>query len=200
MILLGESSNVIPERFVQLLSATLQIPRFAWPHVCALEVDGEDVLEILPTINHVSRQVVGSGPSRVGQVNGEELDDEDVIIRPTRHACEAIVLQPNVGICLTVVFDDIIWCPETFWETRVMRVAPECLGPWPIWARLCPLVNASDTMWVTCAVLEMCALIPPAGLMACQGLRIPVRMVWPNVGRILSGRGCAPPPPQWGTL
>jgi hypothetical protein len=48
--------------------------------------------------------VVKSGPSHVGHVN------EEVVINL---AGEAVVLQPNTGICVTVVFDDIIWCPET---------------------------------------------------------------------------------------
>jgi hypothetical protein len=73
--------------------------------------------------------VVEPGPSRVGQVNGEELDDEEVIIYATRPTREAVVPQPNAWICLTVVFDDVIRCPEMFWETCVMHIAPDRLGP-----------------------------------------------------------------------
>jgi hypothetical protein len=124
-----KSSDVIPEGFDRLLPTALQIPRVVGLHVCALEVTGEDLLEILLAINHVSRQVVEPGPGHVGQVNGEELDDEEIIVRPTRPTHEAVVLQPNTGICLNIVFDDVIWCPETFWETRVMHIIPERLGP-----------------------------------------------------------------------
>jgi hypothetical protein len=36
----------------------------------------EDFLQILLTIDRVPSQVVQASPSRVGYVNGEELDDE----------------------------------------------------------------------------------------------------------------------------
>jgi hypothetical protein len=91
MALSGESSDVNLEGFTWLLSATLQISRVAGPHIRAIEVVGEDLLEILPAINCVSQQVVEAGPSGVGWVNGEKLDDEEVIIHPTHPAREMIV-------------------------------------------------------------------------------------------------------------
>jgi hypothetical protein len=66
MALLGDSVDVIPEGFTWFMPATLQILGVVGPHVCALEVTGEDLLEILPAINCVSLQVVQSGPSHVG--------------------------------------------------------------------------------------------------------------------------------------
>jgi hypothetical protein len=45
-------------------------------HIRALKVACEDLFEILPTVDHVSWQVVHLGPSRVSKVNGEKLDDE----------------------------------------------------------------------------------------------------------------------------
>jgi hypothetical protein len=65
MALLGESLDVILEGFVWLLPATLQVPRVAGSHICALEVADEDLLEILSAINHVSQQVVQSGPGHI---------------------------------------------------------------------------------------------------------------------------------------
>jgi hypothetical protein len=61
----GELIDVILEGLARLLPATLQIPRVARPHVRALEVTGEDLLEILPAVNRISRQVVKLGPGRV---------------------------------------------------------------------------------------------------------------------------------------
>jgi hypothetical protein len=55
MALLRESLNVIPEGFTQLLPATLQILGVARSHVCALEVVGEYLIEIILAINRVSR-------------------------------------------------------------------------------------------------------------------------------------------------
>jgi hypothetical protein len=58
MAFLGELSYVIQEELARLLPATLQIPEVAWPNVCALEVAGEDLLEVLLAINRISRKVV----------------------------------------------------------------------------------------------------------------------------------------------
>jgi hypothetical protein len=54
MALLRESPDVIPYELARLLLATLHIPEVAWPHVCALKVASEDLLEILPAVNRVS--------------------------------------------------------------------------------------------------------------------------------------------------
>jgi hypothetical protein len=53
MTLSGEAPDVIPQGFPLLLSATLQILGDVGPHVCALKVAGEDLLEILPTADLV---------------------------------------------------------------------------------------------------------------------------------------------------
>jgi hypothetical protein len=55
MALLGELPDVIPEEFVRLLPATLQVPRVAGSHIRALEVAGKNLLEVLPTIDHIPR-------------------------------------------------------------------------------------------------------------------------------------------------
>jgi hypothetical protein len=65
---------------------------------------------------------------RVSQVDGEELDDERVIIRPTRPTCEMVVLQPDVGIGLAVIPDDVVGHVEMPREARITYVAPERFG------------------------------------------------------------------------
>jgi hypothetical protein len=65
--------------------------------VRALVIAGEYLLEILPAIDDISWQMIQPSPSRVGQVDGEELDDEKVIVRPTHLATKPVVLQPDVG-------------------------------------------------------------------------------------------------------
>jgi hypothetical protein len=52
---LGETPDVVPQGFTLLLLATLQIPGVTRPHVRAIIVASEYLLEILPTINQVSR-------------------------------------------------------------------------------------------------------------------------------------------------
>jgi hypothetical protein len=57
-----------------------------------------------------------------------------------------------------------------------VHVAPERLGPQPLWAAAAPLSLVAPTvMWVMGMVLRVCALIPPAGLTTRQGLRV---LVW----------------------
>jgi hypothetical protein len=97
MTLLGESPDVTLEVFTRLLLATLQVLGVPGTHIHALEILCEDLLEVLPTIDRVSQQVVQLGTSRVSEVNGEELDDEHVIIHPAHPTHEAVVFQPNVG-------------------------------------------------------------------------------------------------------
>jgi hypothetical protein len=156
-----ELSDVIPEGLARVLPATLQIQGVARPHVCVLEVTSQDLLEILPVVNCVFGQVVKPSPGRVGEVNGEELHDEEVIICPARPACKAIVFQPNIGIRLTGVLDDIIRCSEALREAPITRVAPERLEPQSLRAEATPLlVVAPVATRITCVMLGACALIP----------------------------------------
>jgi hypothetical protein len=98
------------------------------PHVCALKVAGEDLLEILPTIDRVSRQVIVPSSGRLSHVDGEELDDEEVIVCPTCPAHEAVVLQPYAGIGLAIILDDVVGVTKTPREARIAYVAPELFG------------------------------------------------------------------------
>jgi hypothetical protein len=126
-----------------------------------MKVSGEDLLGILPAIDRVSRQVIKPVLGCVSQVNGEELDNEQVIIHPVRLAQKVVVLQPNVEIGFMVIFDDVVWCPKTFREARLAHVAPKCFGPWPFEAKATPLsVTMPATAQDMDAVLEMLPLIP----------------------------------------
>jgi hypothetical protein len=83
-----------------------------------VKVVSENLLEILPAINRVSRQVIKSGPGSVSQVNGEGLDDEEVIICHVCPACKVIVLQPNARVGFAIVFDNVIRHPKMFRALR----------------------------------------------------------------------------------
>jgi hypothetical protein len=120
--LLGEALDVIPQGFPLLLLATLQIPGIAGPHVYSLKVFGE----ILPTIDCVSRKVIEPSSGRVGQVDGEELEDEEIIICPTRPAREAVVLQPDTRIGLAIILDNVVGRTEMPREARIAHVALKC--------------------------------------------------------------------------
>jgi hypothetical protein len=45
------------------------------------------------------------------------------------------VLQPNTGIAVTVILDDVVGRSKTL---REAHVAPKCLGPWPLVAKSMP--------------------------------------------------------------
>jgi hypothetical protein len=64
MTFLGETLDIILQGLTLFLPATLQIPGVAGPNVCALEIAGKDLLEILPAIDRVCGQVIE--PSRLG--------------------------------------------------------------------------------------------------------------------------------------
>jgi hypothetical protein len=90
--LAGKLSNVIPWGLALHLLAILHISRVVQPYIHAQKVADEDLPEIIPTINRVPGQVVEPGPIHVDQVNGEKLDDEEVIIHPTHPACKVVIL------------------------------------------------------------------------------------------------------------
>jgi hypothetical protein len=125
MTLSREAPDIILQGFPLLLPATLQIPRIVRPHICALKVTSEDLLKILPMIDQVSGQVIEPSSGRVGQVDGEELNDEEVITRPARPTCGAVVLQPDARIGLAIILDDVVGRLEMPKEARIVHVAPE---------------------------------------------------------------------------
>jgi hypothetical protein len=127
--------------------------------------------------------VIEPGPGRVGQVNGEELDDEGVIIHPACPARKMVVNQPNAGIGFSVVFDDVIWCPKSFWETSIMHFAPEHLRPWPFRAEVAPFsIVASTAVQVAHAVLRMHPLIPTVSMSVRWRLRASTQVAQTEIG------------------
>jgi hypothetical protein len=114
-------------------SSTLRSPPIDLP--LPLERSGHNshqhLLEILPSIDRVSRQVIEPSSGHVGQVNGEELDDEEVIVHPTCPAREAMVLQSNAVIGFAIIPDDAIGHPKMLREAHVVHIAPKCFRPWP---------------------------------------------------------------------
>jgi hypothetical protein len=181
-----QPSNVILEGFTLLLLTTLQILGVARPHVRVLKVTDEDLLEILLGINQVSGQVVKTGPGRVNQVDGDKLDDEEVIIRHACPACKTVVLQPNVGVDFAIIHYDVIRRLKMFWEAHVMHVAPKHFGPCPVGAEATYLsIVAAVETWVVHMVLKMHSLVPPVSLTACQRLEASTRMAWLEAGQDL---------------
>jgi hypothetical protein len=76
-------------------------------HVCALEVVGEDLLEVIPSIDDVSWQMIQPGPSGISYIDWEELDGKEIVIRSARSTREAVVLQPDVGVGFVIILDSV---------------------------------------------------------------------------------------------
>jgi hypothetical protein len=111
--------------------------------------------------------VIEPGFGHAGQVDGEELNDEQVATHPTCPTCKAVVLWPDTMIGFTVVLDDIVGHPKTFGETRIAYVTPKCIGPGSLWAKAAPLFVATPTVALSAhAVVGACSVIIPMGLMA----------------------------------
>jgi hypothetical protein len=84
------------------------------------------------------------------------LDVGKVVICPAYPACEAVVLQPIVGISFVVVLDDVIGRSKMLSETRVAHVALERLWPWPFRAKAVPFsIVALTAMSVVCVLLKV---------------------------------------------
>jgi hypothetical protein len=68
--------------------------------------------------------MVQSGSSGFSQIDRDELDDEQIIICPSRSTCEVVIVQPNAGVNFVVVFGDVAWRLETSWQKSIAHGAP----------------------------------------------------------------------------
>jgi hypothetical protein len=82
--LLRESPDVVPERLSRLLAAASEIPGVSRAHICALEIAGEGLDQVVPVGDLPRRQVFQPGASGVGKEQREVADDEVVIVRSTQ--------------------------------------------------------------------------------------------------------------------
>jgi hypothetical protein len=93
--LLRESPDVVPERLSRLLAAASEIPGVSRAHVCALEVAGEGLNQVVPVGDLPRRQVLQPGSSGVGEEQVEVVDDEVVIVHTTQVAGQPVVREPQ---------------------------------------------------------------------------------------------------------
>jgi hypothetical protein len=76
-----------------------------------------------------------------------------------------------------------------------MHVVPKRLGPWSLKAEVVLLSIIVPVMTqVSCSMLRMCALVPPAGLTTRCGLGVSARMALLKSGQNLCWQGCSPYP------
>lgn len=90
-----------------------------------------------------ARQMVESGSCPLSEVEGEELDDQVIILDPHHAAGKVIVFQPDTKIGGSVVLCDVCWRPHFHWKLCLPDCTPE--GTWngPRWVgtTLMPLLG-----------------------------------------------------------
>jgi hypothetical protein len=153
--------HVVLEGLALLLSAAPEVPGSARVHIGALEVAGKDLPQVIPTVYCISLEMVQLGPHGFSQIDREKLDDEHIIICPSRSTREAVILQPNAGVNFAVVFGDVAWHPKTSQKMSVVHGTPECLGTGPFGAKVASLAIVVAPS-VPRAWLELHTVIPRA--------------------------------------
>jgi hypothetical protein len=105
--LLGEAANVLAESFTRFLPAVVKLPGVTWVHVRALEVVEEHATEVTPGVDAARWQVLDPNVHAVGEVEGEVLDDEKLILGSPCQAHHAIVLQPDARVSVPRVLGEV---------------------------------------------------------------------------------------------
>ena len=104
--LLGEAANVVKQGLVRLLTAPSKILRVPRAHVSALEVAHEGPEQVIPVVDLVRGKVFEPCPRRVCKVQRKVADDHGDISRTAQLASQAVVVEPETGICLSRVFGE----------------------------------------------------------------------------------------------
>jgi len=82
--LFGEPPDEVSEGLIRLLPAAPEVPGVPRAYVCALEVPDEDPDQVGPVVDHALREVLKPCSGRIGQVEWQVVDDEQVILRPAQ--------------------------------------------------------------------------------------------------------------------
>jgi hypothetical protein len=105
--------------------------------------------------------MVQPGPSGFGQIDREELNDEQIISCPSRPTHEEIILQPDAGVGFAIIFGDVARCLKASQKTSIVHDASEYLGNRPFMTEAASLTIAvAPVMWVPHTWLGLRAIIP----------------------------------------
>ena len=74
-------------------------------------------------------------PKHVPHVDGEILNDEMVIIHPSGSVGESEIFEPNTGVHLPSVLDDVGGRSKALWVRRSLDTPAKGPWSWAIWAR-----------------------------------------------------------------
>lgn len=83
----------------------------------------------------VGWQMLELGPRSLRKVEGEELEDEVVVLDSHHATREAVIFQPCTGIQRPIVHGNICRRPHLRKELHLADCTFECVGPFPGRAR-----------------------------------------------------------------
>jgi hypothetical protein len=74
------------------------------------------------------------GPRPLRKVDGEELDDEVVVLDSRHAASKVVILKTNARILRPVVLGNVCWCPYLCRELCLLVCMAKGAWPRPGWA------------------------------------------------------------------
>ena len=104
--LLGEASDVVSQGLVRLLTAPSAIPRVHRMHERALEVAHEGSDQVGPIVDLIGGKMFKPHARRIRKVQRKVANDDGVISHAAQLACQAVVVEPEPGICLSRVLGE----------------------------------------------------------------------------------------------
>jgi hypothetical protein len=147
--------------------AASEIPGVSRAHVCALEIVGEGLDQVIPVGDLPRRQVLQPGLSGIGEEQGEVADDEVIIVRSTQVAGQPIVREPQFRSRLPRVLCDSSRGSEPGRERRPSYGAAESLrtGWFGRGTSILPAVVASPTPGVVASAHPLVEVGPTVAVM-----------------------------------
>jgi hypothetical protein len=104
--------------------------------------------------------MVHPSPGGFGQIDREELDDQQIIVRSSHSTCEVAILQSDARVGFFVVFGDVARCSKASWKMSIAHGASEYLGTRPFGTEATSFaIVAGPTTWVPHALLGLCAIV-----------------------------------------
>jgi hypothetical protein len=125
---LGEAPYEVPKRFAGLLGTRAQVPGVPRAHVRALEVAHERVDQVVPVVDLTGRQVLEPCPRRVGEVQGEVVNNSLVAGGSAQLTRQTVVVEPHTRVRLLVVLDDCRGLAEALGKGRRADLPAENTG------------------------------------------------------------------------
>ena len=93
--LFGETSDVVPQRLVGLLSTPSEVPRVLGTHIRALEVAQEGLDKVRPVVDLIGGKMLEPCARGIRKVQRKVANDDGIISRAAQLACQVVVIEPE---------------------------------------------------------------------------------------------------------